>query len=102
MPAYIIVDIEVTDPVRYEQYKQMAPVSIQEYGGRYLVRGGGVKILEGEWPLKRLVVLEFPDLERAQSWWSSPEYRPARDLRRQTSHCRMILIEGVPPSFGPG
>jgi uncharacterized protein (DUF1330 family) len=100
MPAYIIVEIEVTDPVGYEEYKRMAPVSIQQYGGRYLVRGGEVKTLEGEWPLRRLVILEFPDTAKAESWWRSSEYRPARDLRQRTSRGRMILVEGVRLSPG--
>ena len=98
MPAYILVEIEVTEPAGYENYKELAPASITQYGGRYLIRGGAVEPLEGEWPMKRLVVLEFPDVQAARSWWNSPEYRPARDLRHRTARARMILVEGFTPA----
>lgn len=95
MAAYIIVNLEVLDPVGYEEYRRMAPASIELYQGRYLIRGGAVEILEGEWPIQRLVVLEFPDAARAKAWWDSPEYRSARILRQKTARARMILVEGV-------
>jgi uncharacterized protein (DUF1330 family) len=60
------------------------------------MRGGTVQTLEGEWPLKRLVVLEFESAERARAWWDSPEYRAARDLRQRTARARMLLVEGTP------
>ena len=97
MAAYVVVDIEVREPVEYEEYKKLAPASIRLYGGRYLVRGGRVENLEGEWPLNRFVVLEFPDVEQARAWWSSPEYRPARDRRQLCARTRMVLVEGTPP-----
>ena len=96
MAAYIIVDIDVHDPAGYEEYKRLAPSSIRRYGGEYLVRGGSVQTLEGEWALKRVVVLEFESAERGRAWWDSQEYRAARDLRQQTARARMILVEGVP------
>src|SRR5262245_18966484 len=101
MLAYVLVEVEVTDPVRYEEYKSMAPGSIHRHGGRYLVRGGPVETLEGEWPLKRVVILEFPDAAAARAWWSSADYRPARDLRQHTTRTRMVLLEGIaaPPSI---
>ncbi|MBP7694798.1 MAG: DUF1330 domain-containing protein, partial [Anaerolineales bacterium] len=85
MPAYVIVDIEVTDPAVYEEYKKLAPAGIAAYGGRYLARGGRVETLEGEWAPKRLVILEFDSVERAQAWISSPEYGPAKALRHQAA-----------------
>lgn len=94
MPAYVIVEIDVKDPTRYEDYKGMAPASIAAYGGRYLARGGRTDALEGGWSPKRLVVLEFDNLERARAWWDSPEYREARDLRHQTATTRMVAIDG--------
>lgn len=101
MAAYVLVDVEVTEAVGYEEYKKMAPRSISSYGGRYLVRGGAVEMLEGEWPVHRVVILEFPDAAKARAWWSSEEYRPARDLRQRTARTRMILLEGIgaPPSI---
>jgi uncharacterized protein (DUF1330 family) len=100
MAAYIIVDIEVLDPAGYEEYKSLAPDSIEKFQGRYLVRGGAVQTLEGEWPVKRLVILEFPDSGRAKAWWNSEEYRPARNLRQRTAQARMILVDGH--AGGPG
>ena len=95
MPAYIITEIEVTDPVRYEDYKKMSPVSIQAYGGRFIVRGGAAETLEGEWSPKRVVVVEFPTLAIAKAWWSSPEYAAAKKLRQETSTTQMIVVDGV-------
>jgi uncharacterized protein (DUF1330 family) len=95
MTAYVIVEIEVTDPVRYEEYKKLAPASIAAYGGRYLARGGRTEAFEGGWSPQRLVILEFPSLERAKEWIESPEYRDARQLRHLASHSRMVGIEGL-------
>ena len=95
MPAYVIVEIEVHDPVRYEAYKSMVPPSIAQYGGRFIVRGGEITPLEGDWNPKRLVVIEFPSAERARAWWASPEYAEAKALRQATSHGRMIVVEGA-------
>lgn len=95
MPAYILVEVEVTDPVRYEGYKALAAQTTAQYGGRYIVRGGHTETLEGEWSPKRLVILEFPTAERARTWLNSPEYAPARAMRHQYAHSQMILAEGV-------
>lgn len=92
MPAYVIVDIEILDPVRYEKYKELAPPSISAYGGRYLVRGGAVKTLEGDWIPKRFVMLEFPSVQDAERWWDSEEYRDARRLRQQIARTQMIVV----------
>jgi len=101
MPAYIVVEVQVHDPVTYDRYKQLAPPSIATYGGRYLTRGGAIETLEGDWCPPRLVILEFPDLDRARAWWDSPEYRAARDLRHSVATSRMIALEGVPPGYVP-
>ena len=95
MPAYIVVDIEVTDPVRYQEYVRLASASSQAYGGRYLVRGGRTETLEGNWTPHRFVIVEFPDLARAHSWWSSPEYAPAKKIRQESAQTNMILAEGI-------
>ena len=97
MPAYIIVQITITDPATYERYRALAPPSIAQYGGRYLVRGGASRVLEGTWQPSRLVVLEFPDRARAQAWWDSPEYAEAKALRQQSAVTEMLLIEGSAP-----
>ena len=95
MPAYIVVDIEVTDPVRYEDYKKLAAPTVAAYGGKYLARGGQTKVLEGQWAPQRLVILEFESMERAQAWLESPEYAPARQLRHQTARSKMVMIQGL-------
>jgi uncharacterized protein (DUF1330 family) len=95
MPAYVIAHIDVKDPVRYEDYKKMSPISIQKFGGRFIARGGQAEVLEGTWQPKRLVLLEFPSVEVAKQWWASEEYRPARDLRQATSVGDMIVLEGI-------
>ncbi len=95
MPAYVIADVDVKDPVRYEDYRRMVLPTITAYGGRFLARGGPVDTLEGPWPPKRLVILEFPSVERAKAWWSSPEYAEARAVRQATSDGSLIVIEGV-------
>ena len=94
MPAYIVVQIAITDPAAYERYKELAPPSIAAYGGRYVVRGGQSEVLEGSWRPPRLVVLEFPSAAQARAWWSSPEYAPAKELRQRCAETEMLLIEG--------
>ena len=95
MPAYVIVDIDIHSPETYEEYKRVAPPSISAYGGRYLIRGGEVQILEGEWKPKRCVVLEFPSVEQAKAWWNSKEYAPAKALRQSCSETQMVVVEGA-------
>ena len=95
MTAYILVDIEVTDPERYAIYKEMAGPTLAPYGGRYIVRGGAVEQLEGDWKTSRFVVVEFPSVERAKAWLESPEYHDARALRHATARSKMIVVEGV-------
>ena len=95
MPAYVIVDITVTDPAGYEEYKKLAPPAVAAYGGKYLARGGQVQTLEGDWSPTRLVILEFESVERAKQWLESPEYSAGRQLRHRTATSNMIVVEGV-------
>jgi uncharacterized protein (DUF1330 family) len=95
MPAYVVVDIQVTDPSGYEDYKKLAPPSISAYGGTYLARGGRTELLEGGWLPSRLVIVQFESLERARAWVDSPEYSQARQLRHKTAVTNMVVIEGV-------
>jgi len=95
MPAYVVIDIEVNDPATYEDYKRLAPPAIAAYGGRYLARGGRTATLEGDWSPKRLVILEFDSVERAQAWWASPEYAEAKSLRQSCSSAKMVVVEGL-------
>ncbi len=95
MTAYIILDIEVTDPTRYAEYREQAAPTVAQYGGKYIVRGGKAENLEGDWSPARIVVLQFDSVEQARKWLNSPEYRPAMELRHQTSVTRSIIVEGV-------
>jgi uncharacterized protein (DUF1330 family) len=95
MSAYVIVQVDVKDPTRYEDYKKMVPPSLEKFGGRFIVRGGKTHTLEGDWAPKRFVMVEFPSVEQAKAWWDSPEYRAARDLRWATAESQMIIAEGI-------
>ena len=95
MSAYVIVDIVVNDPSRYEEYKQMAAASVAQYGGRYIVRGGRAQRLEGEQEPNRVVVLEFPEYEQAVAWWESAEYAPGKALRQAIATTRMVVVDGA-------
>ena len=97
MPAYVINDMDITDPQRFEEYKRLSPPTVAAYGGRFLARGGEVTALEGGWQPRRLVMLEFPSVEQAQAWLNSSEYAPARTLRQLSANSRMVVIEGMPP-----
>ena len=95
MSAYIVVQVEVTEPAGYDDYKKMVPSSLAAYGGKFVVRGGACETLEGSWQPKRLVVLEFPSVAKAKQWWSSDEYREAKALRQRTATSEMIVVEGA-------
>lgn len=95
MPAYVVVELKVLDKERYEAYKKLVPASLEAYGGRFLVRGGKVENLEGDWSPERFVIVEFATLERARQWWSSAEYKEAKALRQATTSTRMIVVEGL-------
>src|SRR6266850_1699804 len=94
MPAYVIVDIDIVDPVGYEQYKNRASATVEKYGGKYIVRGGKSEVLEGDWRPKRLVILQFDSMTRAKEWLNCEEYREPRKMRHRTARTNMILVEG--------
>ncbi len=95
MPAYFIVDVDVKDPEAYEGYKKAAADSIAQYGGRYLVRVGKHEVLEGTWHPTRLVVLEFPSVDAARRWYSSPEYSKVKPIRLKHAVGSLVLVEGL-------
>lgn len=97
MAAYIIAEIEITDPEIYDRYRAQTPDVIAQYGGRFLVRGGRAETLEGDRQPGRLVVLEFPDVAAARLFYDSPEYKAIIGLRQQASTGRLILVEGHRP-----
>jgi uncharacterized protein (DUF1330 family) len=95
MPAFVIVETDITDPERYEQYKAASPAAIAAGGGRFLVRGGELVVLEGDWQPSRLVVVEFEDLAAAKRWYESQVYQEAKMLREGAAHLRMVAVQGV-------
>lgn len=95
MPAYVVVDVEVTDPEAYEGYRGLAAAAIERHGGRYLARGGELEPREGDWSPRRLVILEFDSMERARSWYDSDEYREARAAREGAATMNMVFVEGL-------
>src|SRR5437763_13350495 len=97
MPAYVLVEVHIDDPAEYENYKKLTPASLSLFGGRFVVRGGVAETLEGEDRPGRLVIVEFPTMEKARQWWNSPEYAPAKRLRQRIATTRMLLVEGVSP-----
>jgi uncharacterized protein (DUF1330 family) len=93
--AYVIADIDVTDPTTYEDYKRLSSAAAEKYGARFLVRGGDVDVLEGTWQPGRFVVLEFDDEASARRWYDSPEYAEARAVRQRASRSSLVLVRGA-------
>ena len=102
MPAYVINDMEVTDPALLEQYKKLSPATVEQYGGRFLARGGALDVLEGEWSPTRLVILEFPSVDQAKAWANSSEYAPAKALRQRASRSNIVVVDGAAPAQAAG
>lgn len=96
MPAYIIADVEVTNPDGYAPYRAAAQKTIEEHGGRYLARGGAVEKLDGDWNASRIVIIEFPSMDAARRFYNCAEYQEALKLRLANSKGRVILTEGLP------
>ncbi len=95
MAAYVIAEIDVTNPAGYEEYRKQVLGVVTKYGGRFIVRGGKVDSREGGWMPQRIVVVEFPSLTQAQKWYESPEYAPLIKLRQKASKGKLILVEGA-------
>ena len=93
--AYLIADVEVLDRAGYETYRQQVSATIAAFGGRYLVRGGALTPLEGDWSPQRCVILEFPSMDRLKAWYDSPAYRPLIALRQRTTRSKLVMVEGV-------
>jgi uncharacterized protein (DUF1330 family) len=94
MTAYAIVRVTVTDPERYAGYMALSPRAVEANGGRFIVRGGDSEVLEGEAEDRRLVVVEFPSMEAARTFYDSPEYREARAAREGAAEMQMVIVEG--------
>ena len=98
MAAYVIADITVTNPDGYAPYRPLAAASIAQHGGKFIARAGAVEALEGGWAPQRMVIIEFPSMAVARTWYASPEYQAALNIRLAHSTGRLILTEGVAPA----
>lgn len=94
MKAYVIVEINIHNTDLYDEYKQLTPATIAAYDGKFVVRGAKTEALEGDWNPGRIVVLEFPSVDRAKEWWNSPEYSKAKAIRQQAATTKMLVVEG--------
>lgn len=95
MSAYVIVDIEIHDPAVYDEYRKVVGPTLTQYGGKFVVRGGKIDVLEGNWNPKRIVILEFESAARAREWYDSEEYRAPKQIRMKASKGNLVLVEGV-------
>lgn len=95
MAGYVLLDLEIFDNEAMEEYKKLAPPSIAAYDGKFIVRGGEKIVLEGDWSPERLVILEFPSLERAKEWYHSDMYTEASVFRNKAAKTKMLLVEGI-------
>ena len=95
MAAYLVVNVQVHDAAGYEAYRAAVEATIAAYGVRYLVRGGRVSRLEGQWEPQRLVIVEFADVARAKAWWASAEYAGPKAIRHATARTDMVVVEGL-------
>ena len=95
MAAYIIAQLEITDPEGFARYREMVGPTIEQFGGRYIVRGGNVETLEGDFSPGRLVIIQFDSAEQAKAWWASEEYAEAKALRQACANTKLSVVEGV-------
>ncbi|MCP3854646.1 MAG: DUF1330 domain-containing protein [Actinomycetia bacterium] len=95
MTAYVIARVDVTDPDQYEQYKKLTPAAVGASGGRFIVRGGATETLEGAEETRRIVMIEFPDMDAARAFYDSPAYREARAVRAGAADMHMLAVEGA-------
>jgi uncharacterized protein (DUF1330 family) len=95
MSAYVIVEVSIQDQSEYEEYKKLTPAAIAAFNGRFVVRGGQTTTLEGDWNPERIVILEFPTIQRANEWWNSELYNKAKEIRQRAAKTKMIIVEGV-------
>jgi uncharacterized protein (DUF1330 family) len=95
MAAYVIGNVNVTDPATYEAYRKLVPATLEKYGGKFIVRGGPLEVIEGNWQPARLVVLEFESVEQAKRWYNSEEYSAAREFRFKAAETDLVIVEGI-------
>ena len=95
MTAYLLGRVEITNPDRYKEYMEKTPGAIEKYGGKFIVRGGDVVTLEGTGETRRMVLIEFPSIEKTKEFYYSPEYQEAKKLREGAATGQFLAIDGV-------
>lgn len=95
MPAYVIADVQVTDPVGFETYRAAVRPVVEACGGIFIARGGAIEVLDGDWKPSRLTLLRFDSVAQAKAWYDSPDYRPLRDIRSRTTRTNILIVEGA-------
>ena len=95
MAAYVIVNDEITDEGTFSEFRERIGATVEAHGGRYVVRGGSVEVIEGSWSPGRLVVVEFDDGAAARAWLNSPEYADLKEIRQRSASADVIVVEGV-------
>ena len=95
MSGYVIIEVEITDRARYGEFMEKVTSTVEAHGGKFVVRGGDIDVIEGDWTPSRLALLEFESAARAREWLSSPEYNELNELRTGSSNINMVLVEGL-------
>ena len=95
MTAYLVAQVRIDDEETYRRYREAVPELVDRFGGRFRVRGGELEVLEGEWPMPRLVIIEFQSRDAARRFYDSPEYQKILPLRQGASEGNVIIVEGV-------
>ncbi|WPB58179.1 DUF1330 domain-containing protein [Xylophilus sp. GOD-11R] len=95
MSAYLIADVEVTNPAQYDEYKKWSTAAMQAHGAEVCVRGGDIVPMEGDWAPQRVVLLKFASVPAARAFYDSPQYGKAREARAGAAVMRMVVVEGL-------
>ena len=95
MAYYLVADMSITDPELFAEFAEAVPATVQQYGGRYLIRGGELEVAQGDWTPNRLVVIEFESVDQAKAWYDSPEYEGPKQTLARSSKSNFVFIEGV-------
>jgi len=98
-PAYAVITSKVSDPETFKAYMASTPATVAAHGGEYVVRGGAMAVVEGDWHPARMVVLRFPSMDAAKAWYFGEGYTASRALRRgATEYFNVMLVEGYTPT----
>ena len=97
MSTYVVFDVEIRDPIRYQEYMKLVKPALEQAGARYLARGGAHKVYEGDWNPRRIVLLEFPSVAAFESFYYGPVYRDLKTMREECSSACLVTVEGYSP-----